>query len=143
LESNEQEFQRKKDLEYSIQDTLDWNEKQNSDRKDVGFSDYNQINKKKYEKLIHDFEPNMELYKQNQQEPLLHEPSLKDKIRLQQLVEQDRLKRASFSRRRKHDEEEQVDYINERNARFNKKVNRAYDKYTSDIKANFERGTAL
>lgn len=34
-------------------------------------------------------------------------------------------------------------YINERNMRFNNKMARAYDKYTAEIRANFERGTAI
>lgn len=50
--------------------------------------------------------------------------------------------RSTFSRRRTR-EDDDVTYINDRNMRFNKKVARAYDKYTSDIKASFERGTAL
>ncbi|KAJ3278106.1 hypothetical protein HK104_002645 [Borealophlyctis nickersoniae] len=73
-------------------------------------------------------------------------------------------KREQFSRRRAYNEDDDVyvsyfveiklligltgsasssTYINERNMRFNKKIGRAYDKYTVEIKANFERGTAL
>ncbi|KAJ3022255.1 pre-mRNA-splicing factor syf2 [Thoreauomyces humboldtii] len=52
-------------------------------------------------------------------------------------------KRKQFSRRREHNEDEDVTYINERNMQFNKKIARAYDKYTAEIKGNFERGTAL
>lgn len=52
-------------------------------------------------------------------------------------------RRAKFSRRRAFDEDDDVTYINERNMHFNKKIARAYDKYTAEIKGNFERGTAL
>jgi len=40
-------------------------------------------------------------------------------------------------------EEKSVDYINERNRKFNEKLERNYSKYASEIKGNIERGTAL
>lgn len=52
-------------------------------------------------------------------------------------------KRSSFSRRRKFREEKDVDSINDRNEHFNKKIERAFGKYTLEIKNNLERGTAL
>lgn len=56
----------------------------------------------------------------------------------------ERKKKASdFSRRRRFDPTRDVDYINERNAHFNKKIERAFGAHTKEIKANLERGTAL
>jgi len=52
-------------------------------------------------------------------------------------------KRAKYSRRRPFDEDEDIDYINERNMKFNKKLERFYGKYTAEIKQNLERGTAI
>jgi pre-mRNA-splicing factor SYF2 len=52
-------------------------------------------------------------------------------------------KRAAFSRRRKHYEDADMDSINDRNAHFNRKLDRVYGDYTAEIKANLERGTAL
>lgn len=52
-------------------------------------------------------------------------------------------KRQSFSRRRKFHEEKDIDSINDRNEHFNKKIERAFGKYTLEIKNNLERGTAL
>jgi hypothetical protein len=52
-------------------------------------------------------------------------------------------RRSKFSRRRQHYEGQDIDYINDRNEKFNKKVKRAFDKYTVEIKQNLERGTAL
>eukprot|EP00656_Telonema_subtile_P014087 TRINITY_DN17174_c0_g1_i1.p1 TRINITY_DN17174_c0_g1~~TRINITY_DN17174_c0_g1_i1.p1 ORF type:complete len:440 (-),score=140.15 TRINITY_DN17174_c0_g1_i1:148-1467(-) len=49
----------------------------------------------------------------------------------------------NFSRRRAFNEEADVNYINKRNAHFNKKVDRYFGEYTAEIKANLERGTAL
>mmetsp|Transcript_9480 Transcript_9480/g.19622 ORF Transcript_9480/g.19622 Transcript_9480/m.19622 type:complete len:529 (-) Transcript_9480:445-2031(-) len=47
------------------------------------------------------------------------------------------------SRRRKFHVAKDVDSINERNAHFNRKIERAYGSYTLEIKQNLERGTAL
>lgn len=77
-------------------------------------------------------------------------------------------KKGKFSRKRLNEDQGDITYINERNRVFNKKVRfpvllsicngrfrtnadrssfvqiaRYYDKYTSEIRASFERGTAL
>ncbi|KAH7414907.1 hypothetical protein KP509_14G017200 [Ceratopteris richardii] len=52
-------------------------------------------------------------------------------------------KRKSFSRRRRYHEEKDIDSINDRNEHFNRKIERAFGKYTVEIKNNLERGTAL
>ncbi|KAN0094552.1 SYF2 splicing factor domain containing protein [Tylopilus felleus] len=52
-------------------------------------------------------------------------------------------KKAKFSRKRLNEDEGDITYINERNRVFNKKIARYYDKYTAEIRASFERGTAL
>ena len=68
------------------------------------------------------------------------------KERVQALVEdmhEAALRRASWSRRRTFHEEKDVTYINKRNEVYNKKIERAFDPYTAEIKANLERGTAL
>lgn len=51
--------------------------------------------------------------------------------------------RESYSRRRMDFDASNVDYINDTNAHFNKKIKRAFDKYTVEIRQNLERGTAL
>ncbi|CAJ2630868.1 pre-mRNA-splicing factor syf2 [Trifolium pratense] len=61
---------------------------------------------------------------------------------VQELKDRD-AKRGSFSRRRKFNDEKDVDSINDRNEHFNKKIERAFGKYTLEIKNNLERGTAL
>ena len=49
----------------------------------------------------------------------------------------------TYSRRRRHDPDADIDYINERNMNFNKKLERFYGTYTKEIKDNLERGTAV
>ena len=52
-------------------------------------------------------------------------------------------KRKNFSRRRAHHHDADIDYINERNRNFNKKLERFYGKYTQGLKDDLERGTAI
>ena len=52
-------------------------------------------------------------------------------------------RRQKFHRRRCHDEDKDITYINERNRKFNEKIERSYSKYTTEIKQNLERGTAI
>merc|ERR1719473_23673 len=64
------------------------------------------------------------------------------KERVQALVEDMHdaaLRRASWSRRRTFHEDKDVTYINKRNEVYNKKIERAFDPYTAEIKANLER----
>ena len=58
-------------------------------------------------------------------------------------LEDRRLKSSKFSRRRKHRDDDDIDYINDRNAVFNKKIERAFGDFTKETKANLERGSAL
>ena len=51
--------------------------------------------------------------------------------------------RGKFSRRRKILEEDEVDYINERNQKYNKKLHRFFGKESKEVKNNMERRTAL
>lgn len=51
--------------------------------------------------------------------------------------------RKDYSRRRRFHDEKDIDSINDRNEHFNRKIERAFGKYTIEIKNNLERGTAL
>lgn len=51
--------------------------------------------------------------------------------------------RRKFSKRRMATDASDVDYINDKNAGFNKKLRRAFDKYTVETRQNLERGTAI
>jgi len=52
-------------------------------------------------------------------------------------------KKSKFNRRREVNPDADINYINERNKVFNKKIARAFDSYTAEIRQNLERGTAL
>jgi predicted transcriptional regulator len=57
---------------------------------------------------------------------------------------EDRIEKiALFSRRRTFKDEKDVTSIDERNQKFNEKLERNYSKYSNEIKGNLERGTAM
>jgi hypothetical protein len=51
--------------------------------------------------------------------------------------------RPRLAARRTHYEDEDITSINDRNAVFNKKLERAFGEYTLEMRQNLERGTAL
>lgn len=53
------------------------------------------------------------------------------------------VKRQKFSRHRPEHPDADIDYINNRNKEFNKKISRHFDQYTTEIKQSLERGTAI
>ncbi|KAJ5171803.1 Pre-mRNA-splicing factor syf2 [Penicillium capsulatum] len=57
-----------------------------------------------------------------------------------QKAEEVRLKKR---KERRGDEEADVTYINEKNKQFNQKLSRFYNKYTTEIRDSFERGTMI
>lgn len=63
--------------------------------------------------------------------------------KLAQDMEEREEQRRKNSRKKLHIDSADVDYINDKNAQFNKKIKRSFDKYTVEIKQNLERGTAI
>lgn len=63
--------------------------------------------------------------------------------RLTKDIEDKEEARKNFSKRRMKFESTDVDYINDRNAIYNKKLKKSFDKYTVEIRQNLERGTAV
>jgi pre-mRNA-splicing factor SYF2 len=113
------DHERIKNLEYTIEDTEAWNAKmeKKKEQADVGFTDYAQINYKKYKKIVKEFEPDLEKYEEmkNQEEFYTdvngwkdHTPSREDLERLQNDIEKQRQKRKEFSRRRAFDQDADV-----------------------------------
>lgn len=58
-------------------------------------------------------------------------------------AEEVRLEQRKKRNKAAQEESGDVTYINMKNKQFNEKLNRFYDKYTTDIRENFERGTAI
>lgn len=124
---------------------------------DQGFSDYEAATARQYNRLVNNLGPR-DLVKYNREKdelnqmaygtdnPVLYGVKKDSKEAIDKMakdVEEQIAKKKKFSRRRTHNEEETIDYINERNAKLNKKLDRFYGEYTKEIKQNLERGTAL
>ncbi|KAI8821739.1 SYF2 splicing factor-domain-containing protein, partial [Fimicolochytrium jonesii] len=161
-----QDYERLRSMNYSIEDVERWEEKEREkeENADKGFTDHAQVQARKYNNLIRSLKPNLDTYTDQKAHAHIDaagdnaffpdanslayaNPEVKTSSQGVQRVVADlkkqNEKRATFSRRREFNEDDDVTYINERNMHFNKKISRAYDKYTAEIKANFERGTAL
>lgn len=71
-----------------------------------------------------------------------HKPSEEAIDRVIGQLNADLDRRAKRSRVRL-EEEGEVNYINDKNKQFNRKLDRYFDRYTQEIRNSFERGTAL
>lgn len=124
---------------------------------DVGFSDYEAQTARQYNRLVKALPPrDMAKYEQQKEElgaafyggpntilQGLHKDTPQAIDNMVKDLEGQIAKRKKFSRRRTHNDDADIDYINERNARFNKKLDRFYGEHTTEIKQNLERGTAI
>jgi len=96
-----------------------------------------------YKKRLKTMPHYKELYDKQMEFGADFEPSEERKQKLVDDLQAQAEKREKFSRRRKFYEDEDIDYINDRNRVYNKKLERAFGKYAAEIKLNLERGTAL
>ncbi|KAJ2796556.1 pre-mRNA-splicing factor SYF2, partial [Coemansia furcata] len=137
------DYERSRFKDYSIERVERYEEKRkereaNTER---GFTDYAQVNRRKYERDVARLKPDLAAYQQKSEAE--HVPDPRNVEKLVKSVQDQQKKRAALHKPSIEQEGEDVSYINERNARFNRKMNRAYDKYTQEVKDNLERGTAL
>jgi pre-mRNA-splicing factor SYF2 len=136
------------------------------------YVDFEEAARRKYEKFTKQFKPDMDEYKAQKEElgeEKFYLQSAEDKRVEQAASSSSSLPPASSLtrntpegvermvsetqkqiearskrvRRRRFDDDADVDYINERNMKFNKKLERYYGEFTDEIKKNFERGTAM
>lgn len=123
---------------------------------DIGFSDYEAQTARQYNRLVKTIPVSMAKYEQNKERlgdafyggtnVILQGTHTDTKKAIDNMVtdvESQIERRKKFSRRRTHNDESDIDYINEKNARFNKKLERFYGEHTQEIKQNLERGTAI
>lgn len=136
------------------------------------FADYTQVAQHSYEKLMRKFKPDLEAYEKERAKVVANRAGLDEedsggantyesfyrdanflgfasskpsKKAIDRLIEdlnkQEEMR--NKSKRRFDPDNEDVSYINERNANFNRKISRFYDKYTREIRESLERGTAV
>nr|CAG4652197.1 EOG090X0ECA [Triops cancriformis] len=149
-------YDRMKNLDIQASDAEKLYRKKAQKNPDTGFADFEQATIRHYNSLVKNIRPEMEEYEEEkaklgdafyaQRNTIVHglhvdKPEAVDRMvaDLEKQIE----KRNKYSRRRRHDDDADIDYINERNMRFNKKLERFYGQYTTEIKQNLERGTAV
>lgn len=157
------DFEIKRSLDYRADEIEKWDRfKSNKKRPNDGHVDFEGATKRQYERSVKQMKVDIEEYnslkdelgdekfypKNNEDSQAIPKTSLtKDsKEGIERMVEDTHKQieiRGKRSRRRRFDDDADVDYINERNMKFNKKLERFYGSYTEEIKQNFERGTAM
>ncbi|CAD5228254.1 unnamed protein product [Bursaphelenchus okinawaensis] len=124
---------------------------------DTGFANYEAMSMRQYERLTNNIKPDMKNYHKMKTvvgesefypsvDTLItgsHYPTDKALAKLSDDVKGQAKKREQYHRRRMFDPEAPIDYINERNRKFNQKLERFYGEFTQDIKEDLERGTAI
>ncbi|XP_054469791.1 pre-mRNA-splicing factor syf2 [Anoplopoma fimbria] len=151
-----EDYHRVKLLEITAEDAERFERKKRKKNPDTGFAGYAEAQFRQYQRLTRQIRPDMEGYEKQREDcgedfhptsnSLIHGthvPTKEGIDRMVEDVEKQIEKRAKYSRRRAYNDDADIDYINERNAKFNKKAERFYGKYTAEIKQNLERGTAV
>ncbi|KAF2882546.1 hypothetical protein ILUMI_23624 [Ignelater luminosus] len=152
-----EDYDRVKLLQVSATEAERLERKKKKKNPDMGFSDFEAATKRQYDRLIRNMAPkDMERYEEMKEKygdafyggrnviiHGLHEDRKEAIDNMVKDLEEQITKRERYSRRRTHNDDADIDYINERNAKFNKKLERFYGEHTAEIKQNLERGTAV
>ena len=158
-----EDYELKRGLNYRAEQLEAWDKFRSKKRRSGdNYLDFEEATKRQYERSVSQLKPNVDEYESLRQELgdekfylkggedskfIPKNVLIKDsKQGIERMVEDTRKQieiRSKRSRRRRFDDEADVDYINERNMKFNKKLERFYGSYTEEIKQNFERGTAM
>lgn len=151
------DYDRAKLLNISALEAEKMERKKKKKNPDKGFSDFEAATVRQYNRLVKTMAPkDMEKYEEQKEKygdafyggphvivHGLHEDTPTAIDNMVKDLEQQISKRNKYSRRRTHNDDADIDYINERNAKFNKKLDRFYGEHTAEIKQNLERGTAV
>ncbi|CAD7012237.1 unnamed protein product [Ceratitis capitata] len=134
------DYDRLKLLSVSAVDAERIEKKKRKRNPDLGFSTFEAQTARQYNRLVKNLPPR-DMAKYEQQKEELDKKSSIDNMAkdLEQQIE----RRKKYSRRRTYNDDADVDFINERNSKFNKKLHRFYGEHTAEIKQNLERGTAI
>lgn len=150
-EERGEDFDRKRAWDWTVKETQEWKEKQQRKKEREGQSgihDMSSTAQRAYEKDLASFKPDLETYQREKEAGEHDSPSFSHKPTpeaLDRLVnglskgDKQRMKR----RKQAGAEDQHATYISDKNKQFNEKLGRQYDKYTKEIRDNFERGTAL
>jgi len=122
----------------------------------IASEDYEGLSLRQYSRNTQQIKPDMELYSSMKDmmgedfypstNTLIQGAHYPSKSAVDKLVadhEKIAEKRSKYSRRRAFDPDAPIDYINEKNKRYNDVIERYYGEYTAEIKQSLERGTAV
>ncbi|KAF1761592.1 hypothetical protein GCK72_009848 [Caenorhabditis remanei] len=152
------DFERVRSLEMSADVTEKLEQKRKRKKNpDQGFASYEDMTLRQHTRLTAALDPDLESYKKMKEcvggeqfyptaDTLIHGnhyPTSSAMDRLVKDVHGQVKRREQYHRRRLYDPDAPIDYINEKNKKFNKKLDKYYGKYTEDIKDDLERGTAI
>ncbi|XP_011187181.1 pre-mRNA-splicing factor Syf2 [Zeugodacus cucurbitae] len=151
------DYDRLKLLSVSAVDAERIEKKKRKQNPDLGFSTFEAQTARQYNRLVKNLPPrDMAKYEQQKEElgeafyggpNTILQGLVKDKKssidNMAKDLEQQIERRKKYSRRRTYNDDADVDFINERNSKFNKKLHRFYGEHTAEIKQNLERGTAI
>ena len=144
-------------LEVGADEAERWERKKQKKNPNVGFSSYEEATARQYNRHVKNIKMDKSQY-EREKERLgeeafyckegtinigLHKDTDESIDSMVEDLEKQAAKREKYSRRRIHDDDDDINYINERNMKFNKKLERFYGSYTEEIKQNLERGTAV
>lgn len=151
------DYDRLKLLEVSAIDAEKIEKKKKKKNPDLGFSTFEAQTARQYSRLVKNMPArDMNKYEKQKEElgeafyggpnTVLHGLVKDTPSAINNMVkdlEQQIDRRKKYSRRRIYNDDADVDFINERNSKFNKKLERFYGEHTAEIKQNLERGTAI
>lgn len=151
------DYDRVKLLNVSALEAEQLERKKKKKNPDKGFSDFEAATVRQYNRLVKNMAPkDLEKYEEMKEKygeafyggphviiHGMHEDKPEAVDNMVKDLEEQIAKRNKYSRRRTHNDDADIDYINERNAKFNKKLDRFYGEHTAEIKQNLERGTAV
>ncbi|KAJ1030869.1 hypothetical protein NDA18_002098 [Ustilago nuda] len=165
--------ERHRNMSYSLEDNEKWDKKQQQKQKskDQGTIDFADAAQRAYQRQVGLLKSNIAVYqkeKVDRTKPLVrnpkgtianytarvaeeaqeihygtHSPTHDAIDRVVQHLNHEKHIIQNRSRRREEHEDAEVNYINDANKHFNKKLKRFYDKESIEIRENLERGTAL
>jgi len=157
-EAQGEDYERVKALstQADIAERVDWS-KRKKKNPDTGFADYEAMTLRQYQRLSSNIKPDLQTYEKMRNvvgdeqfypssNTLMlgsHYPTDSAMSKLSDDIHNQTKKREQYHRRRMFDPEAPIDYINERNRKFNEKLERFYSPYTESLKADLERGTAV
>ncbi|GFR01612.1 pre-mRNA-splicing factor SYF2 [Trichonephila clavata] len=151
-----EDYNRVKLLDITAEEAEKWDRMKKKKNPDLGFSNYEDAAIRQYNRRTKKLKPDVEAYVKEKEkmgdafyptkDTIIHgmqEDSKESIDNMVQDLEKQIEKHSKFSRRRRYNDDADINYINERNMKFNKKLERFYGKYTAEIKQNLERGTAV